>query len=172
MQISQWTADDLRAEIEPLTDILHACVHDGASVGFILPHPKSEARAFWVDIARSVAAADRVLFVATRHGRPVGTAQLVLATPANQPHRAEVSEVLVHPRARRQGVARALMHQLESYARSACKTLLTLDTRTGDMAEPLYQSLGFQTAGIIPGYCLAPDGEKRDSTSYMFKQLS
>ncbi|MBA84876.1 GNAT family N-acetyltransferase [Thalassobius sp. S69A] len=172
MQISQWTANDLRTEIEALTEILYACVYQGASVGFILPHPKSEARAFWSDIATAVGAGDRALFVATQNGRPVGTAQLVLATPANQPHRAEVSKVLVHPQARRQGVARALMHHLETYARAAEKTLLTLDTRTGDMAEPLYLSLGFQKAGVIPGYCLAPSGQIFDSTSYMYKQLS
>lgn len=172
MQITQWTADDLTARLDALTDILHACVHAGASVGFILPHPRSESRAFWQGtILPAVRAGDRALFVATQNGQPVGTAQLIMGTPANQPHRAEVSKVLVHPDARRQGIARALMQRLETHARDHGKTLLTLDTRTGDSAEPLYQQQGFSTAGVIPGFCLDIDGRRLDSTTYMYKAL-
>lgn len=172
MQITRWTADDLSANLDLLAEILHACVHAGASVGFILPHPMTEARAFWRDtVLPAVASGDRALFVALAGGRPVGTGQLVMATPANQPHRAEVSKLLVHPATRRQGTARALMQALEHHARSNAKTLLTLDTRTGDDAEPLYLSLGFSAAGVIPGYCLDPDGQKLDATTYMYKTL-
>jgi len=171
MQITQWTANDLTAHLDAMASILHACVHTGASVGFILPHPMDEARAFWAQTTRAIAAGDRTLFVALERERPIGTAQLVMGTPANQPHRAEVSKVLVHPDARRKGVARALMNALEAHARSQSKSLLTLDTRTGDMAQPLYQSLGFTAAGTIPGFCLDPDGKSLDSTTYMYKQL-
>jgi ribosomal protein S18 acetylase RimI-like enzyme len=92
--------------------------------------------------------------------------------PANQPHRAEVSKLLVHPEYRRRGLARRMMLELEGRAGKFRKTLLTLDTRTGDAAEPLYASLGFQTTGIIPGYCLDPDATGRlDATTIMYKQL-
>ncbi|THD72063.1 GNAT family N-acetyltransferase [Thalassobius vesicularis] len=172
MQITRWTADDLTAHRDALAEILHACVHAGASVGFVLPHPMTEARAFWDNLKQPIKAGERALFVATQDNRPVGTAQLVMATPANQPHRAEVSKVLVHPDARRQGIARALMQTLETHARAHGKTLLTLDTRTGDVAEPLYTALGFQTAGVIPGYCLSPDHRTLDATTYMYKSLA
>lgn len=172
MQITQWTAADLSAHLDAMTDLLHACVHAGASIGFILPHPRDEARAFWqTAILPAVTAGDRALFVATADGALLGSAQLIMATPANQPHRAEVSKVLVHPDARRRGIARALMRQLEAHARAHGKTLLTLDTRTGDMAEPLYLSEGFKAAGVIPGYCLSHDRKSLDSTTYMYKSL-
>lgn len=171
MQIAQWTAEDLTTHLDAMASILHSCVHAGASVGFILPHPMDEARGFWTQTTQAIATGERVLFVALEDDRPIGTAQLVMGTPANQPHRAEVSKVLVHPNARRQGVARALMQALEAHARSHGKSLLTLDTRTGDMAQPLYQSLGFTAAGTIPGFCLDPDGETLDSTTYMYKHL-
>lgn len=173
MPITQWTADDLTAHLDALTDILHACVHAGASIGFILPHPRAEARAFWQNtILPAIRTGDRALFVATQNGQPVATAQLIMATPANQPHRAEVSKVLVHPDARRQGLARALMQALEAHARTHGKTLLTLDTRTGDHAEPLYRQQGFTAAGVIPGFCLDIDGRRLDSTTYMYKSLA
>ncbi len=172
MQIDHWTADDLSANLEPLASILHACVHAGASVGFIRPHPLPEARAFWRGtILPAVRSGDRALFVASVGGQPVGAVQLVMATPANQPHRAEISKLLVHPDARRRGIARALMQATERFARDRGKSLLTLDTRTGDSAEPLYLSLGFTAAGVIPGYCLDPDGQRLDATTYMFKTL-
>lgn len=173
MHITQWTADDLTTHLDAMTGLLHACVHAGASVGFVLPHPESEARAFWLHtIAPALRSGDRALFVAQDKDRPLGTAQLVLATPANQPHRAEVSKVLVHPDARRRGIARALMQYLEPQARARNRSLLTLDTRTGDMAQALYLQQGFRNVGDIPGYCLSPDGTRLDSTTYMYKTLS
>lgn len=173
MQIIQWTAADLSAHLDAMTDLLQACVHAGASIGFVLPHPRDEARAFWqTTILPAVATGDRALFVAIASDKVLGSAQLIMATPANQPHRAEVSKVLVHPDTRRQGIARALLRQLETHARDNGKTLLTLDTRTGDMAEPLYQSEGYIAAGIIPGYCLSHDHQTWDSTTYMYKSLT
>ncbi|MCT8161586.1 GNAT family N-acetyltransferase [Pseudoruegeria sp. SHC-113] len=157
---------------EALAEVLWACVQDHASVGFILPFMRNEALAFFTGtIAPAVASGGRVLFVARDSSRVLGTVQLVVDTPANQPHRAEISKLLVHPKARRRGVARALMAAAEAEARTRGKGLLTLDTRTGDSAEPLYASLGFQVAGVIPGYCRAPESERLDGTTYMYKAL-
>ena len=97
--------------------------------------------------------------------------QLILALPPNQPHRCEVAKMMVHPVARRKGVGRALMAALETEARAAGKTLITLDTKTGDKAEPLYKAAGFRTAGIIPGFALDPDGAAMHATTYMYKAL-
>src|SRR5690606_24860878 len=137
--------------------LLHTCVHHGASVGFIVPFSAADGEAYW---RRKVLAGLRdgglLLLVATRDGRIVGTVQLDIDTPANQPHRAEVRKLLVHPDARRQGIARALMVEVEARAIAMGRSLLTLDTRTGDAAEPLYTALGFETAGVYPGYCLDP----------------
>jgi ribosomal protein S18 acetylase RimI-like enzyme len=97
--------------------------------------------------------------------------QLDFDTPPNQPHRAEVRKLLVRPDFRRQGIGRTLMAEVEKRAAELKRNLLTLDTRTGDSAEPLYASLGYRTVGIIPGYCLDPFNTKLDSTTVMYKAL-
>jgi len=163
---------DLDQRLGDLAAILHACVLDGASVGFVLPFAPAEAAAFFRDKVRPrLAAGERLLLAAEIDGRLAATVQLGLDTPANQPHRAEVAKLLVHPRARRRGLARALMGRLEAEARARGRSLLTLDTRTGDMAEPLYLSLGFQPAGVIPGYCRDAGSSRLDATTIMWKTL-
>jgi ribosomal protein S18 acetylase RimI-like enzyme len=103
-------------------------------------------------------------------GRVLGTVQLVLDMPQNGQHRAEIAKLMVAPDARRRGIARSLMQWAEDVCRAEQRSLIVLDTRTGDAAEPLYLSLGFQLAGIIPAYAMSDTGTL-DSTSIMFKQL-
>lgn len=159
----------------PLTElagILHASVHQGASVGFVLPFSIDDAAAFWSErVLPGVKAGERVLLLASINGRVVATAQVIWAPYPNQSHRADVAKLLVHPEARRRGLARALMLAAEDVVRRGGRSLITLDTRTGDDAEPLYVSLGYQTAGIIPGYAIAPEGGRLDATTVMYKQL-
>lgn len=152
--------------------LLHACVHDGASLGFILPHPPAQAEAFWsAKVLPAMREGTRTVLVVRRDGRIVGTVQLDCDTPPNQPHRAEVRKLLVHPLHRRGGIGRALMLELEQRARALRRRLLTLDTRTGDQAEPLYAALGYQRAGVIPEFCLDVAGQRVDSTTIMYKLL-
>jgi ribosomal protein S18 acetylase RimI-like enzyme len=170
--ISTLSADDTARHQGELGALLHACVHAGASIGFILPFAAGEAEAFWHDrVLPGVRGGSRVLWVAQQAGRIVGSVQLGYDTLPNQPHRADVSKLLVHPDCRRRGIARALMAALERRAGELGRTLLTLDTRTGDTAEPLYTSLGYRTAGVIPGYCLDPFEPRLDSTTVMYKTL-
>jgi len=170
--LSVLPADEIARRVRELGALLHACVHDGASIGFVLPFTEDDAAAFWsAGVLPAVRAGARVLLVAQDGGRIAGSVQLGCATPPNQPHRAEVSKLLVHPRLRRRGIARALMAGLERLAAQRGRSLITLDTRTGDAAEPLYASLGYKTAGVIPGYCRAPAGDRLDSTTIMYKTL-
>lgn len=164
---------DVSETLADLTGILHACVHAGASVGFILPFTPQTATAYWSDqVFPLVRTGDRVLFTARYRGDIVGTAQLGLGLPPNQPHRADVLKLLVHPDRRRLGIARALMQVLISRARALEKSLLVLDTRSGDPSQRLYESLGFQVAGEIPGFCRNPAHETFEPTTYLFKPLT
>src|SRR3954447_24670200 len=141
---------DVDRDLESLAEVLHAAVHSGASVGFVLPFPTDEALGFWRDrVLPGVRSGARRLWLMKVGDRIVGTVQLVLDTMPNQRHRAEVAKLLVHPDARRMGIGRALMQAAEDAARADQRTLLTLDTRTGDLAEPLYRSLGYIAAGVI-----------------------
>ena len=159
--------------LEALTDILHATVQAGASNGFVLPFEKTDARKFWVSkVAPGVADGGRVLLVAEKAGKIVGTVQLIVDMPPNQTHRADVAKLMVHPSARRQGIGIALMHELERFALSSGRWLLVLDTKTGDAAEPLYLSLGYQIAGRIPDFARDPDKPVLQPTTILYKRLA
>ncbi len=170
--ISLFTADDLAGHIRDLGALLHACVHAGASISFVLPFTTDDGEAFWRNtVLPAVRDGTRVLLVSRTSGRIAGAVQLDCDTPPNQPHRAEVRKLLVHPAVRRQGIARALMADLERIARQRGRSLLTLDTRTGDTAEPLYASLGYKTVGVIPGFSRDPREDRLDATTIMYKAL-
>src|SRR5438874_4664841 len=154
------------AQIDGLADVLIDCVEGGASVSFMHPLPRDRAVAFWRRVAHGVAVGERALLVAEDAQGLCGTVQLVLDQPENQPHRADLSKMLVHRRARRQGLGTALMRAAETTARECGKTLLVLDAVTGGDAERLYQRLGWVRVGVIPGYALMPQGGLCDTTVY------
>lgn len=162
MNTPPWTLRRLQAvtdaQISELAGVLVDCVEGDASVSFMHPLSREHAQAFWRGVAEGVAAGERALLVAEDAQGICGTVQLVLAQPENQPHRADLAKMLVHRRVRRQGLGEALMRAAESMARDCGKTLLVLDTVTGDSGERLYQRLGWQRVGVIPGYALLPRG--------------
>ena len=157
--------------VGPLARILHACVHEGASIGFVMPFDLSEARAYWLDrVAPPHAAGARLVLIATVRGDIAGTAQLDLDSAPSKRHHAEVSKVLVDPGFRRAGVGRALMVEIERRAVEEGRWLLTLDT-AGDAAEALYRSLGYGLAGAIPQYARDAFTDRYDATRIMYKDL-
>jgi GNAT superfamily N-acetyltransferase len=165
--IRRATAED----VEALTALLLAVVAAGASVGFMHPLSHARAAAFWQAVLASAQRQERIVLVAIdQDARLLGTIQLVLDLPDNQPHRADVAKMQVHPDARRRGVATALLRALEAAAREADRTVLVLDTATGSPAEQLYARNGWQRVGAIPGYALWPDGRPCSSTVF-YKRL-
>jgi ribosomal protein S18 acetylase RimI-like enzyme len=166
IEIRRLAASEIREHLDGLASVLHACVAGGASVGYMAPFSHEQARTAFEGFAAEVEEARRLLLAAFSAGALVGTAQVVLALPPNQPHRAEIARVLVHPSARRRGIARMLMAAAESEARAEGRTLLVLDAVTGGDAARLYDALGWTTVGVIPGYALYPDGRPCDTTVF------
>ncbi len=164
---------EAREQVGALADILIDCVHGGASVGFMAPLSRERAEAFWRGVAEGVAAGERILLVAQDRptGHLVGTVQVVLKQPENQPHRADITKMQVHRRARKQGIGAALMLAAEEAARTAGKSVLVLDTVTGSDAERLYQRVGWTRVGVIPNYALWPEGGFC-STTVFYKQIA
>lgn len=161
-----------RQEIQGLSEVLIDCVEGGASVSFLLPLAQAKADAFWQATAASALKGERVVIVALDSaGAIVGTVQVILAQPENQPHRGDVAKMLVHRRARRNGVGAALLAAAEQAAVRAGKTLLVLDTVTGSEGERLYLRQGWQRCGEIPDYALWPDG-RPCATTIFFKSLA
>lgn len=153
-------------DVEELAAVLIDCVEGGASVSFMHPLTHAKACGFWRALADDVAAGRKLLYAAVEAERIIGTVQVNLAQPENQPHRADIAKMLVHRRARRRGVGAKLMHAAQAGAREAGKTLLVLDTATGGDAERLYARLGWMRVGDVPGYALWPDGRPCSTTFY------
>lgn len=151
------------AQIDALAEVLIDCVAGGASVSFMHPLSRAAARRFWRNAVAAAARGQRVLLVAEDEQGICGTVQVILAQPENQPHRADIAKMLVHRRARRQGLGAALMRAAEQAARTAGKSLLVLDTAS-DTALRLYLRLGWAHCGRIPGYALLPQGGYCDTT--------
>lgn len=163
-------------QIEQLAALLVAVVHGGASVGFMAPLSMEKARRFWQDIDAAVQRGERALLLAELsdadgNARVVGTVQLILDQPENQPHRADLAKMQVAPEMQRQGLGAALMQAAEDTARACGKTVLVLDTVTGSAGDRLYSRMGWQRVGEVPRYALWPDG-RPCPTTYFHKQLT
>lgn len=166
IEVRRLAGAELEEHLDELAAVLADCVDGGASVGYLAPFSPARARAELEGMAAEVGRGRRLLLAAFDGGRVVGTVQVILALPPNQPHRGEIAKLLVHRSARRRGVARLLMERAESEASAEGKTLLVLDTVTGDPAERLYERLGWTRVGVIPGYALYPDGRPCDTTVF------
>jgi GNAT superfamily N-acetyltransferase len=166
LDVRRLSAAEAREQLDALARVLADCVAGGASVGYLAPFSQAEARAVYEDYVRDAERGRRIILGAFLDGELVGTAQLVLAVPPNQPHRADVARVLVHRSARRRGIAQRLMEHLEREARAEGKSLLVLDAVTGGDAARLYERTGWNTVGVIPGYALYPDGRLCDTTVF------
>jgi GNAT superfamily N-acetyltransferase len=156
--------------LDELATVLADCVEGGASVSFMSPFPHAEALAFFRKVASSVAAGDTVLLAAQLDGKIVGTVQLGLDTPPNQPHRADIKKLLVHRDARGHGIGAALMVRVEEEAQRHGRWLLVLDTVPGESGYRVYSRAGWNQTGIIPDYALFPDGRLCD-TAVFWKRL-
>ena len=171
MTVRRINAVEANACIEALADVLIDCVEGGASVSFMLPLSREKAVAFWRGVAEGVARHERVLLVAEDHkGHIIGTVQMIVAQPDNQPHRGDIAKMLVHRKARRRGIAQRMLEAIDAVAREEGKSVLVLDTVTGGDAERLYERAGWQRVGNVPKFALMPNGDFC-STTYFFKHV-
>ncbi len=165
-EIRRLSSVEIHDQLEALAGVLADCVAGGASVSYLAPFSHEQARSAFEAVAAEVEQGRRLLLAAFAGGSLVGTVQVILALPPNQPHRAEIAKLLVHRSARRRGMAQLLMERAEVEARAEGKTLLVLDTVTGDSGERVYERLGWTRVGVIPGYALYPDGRPCDTTVF------
>ena len=166
IEIRRLGSTELDEQLDALAAVLHDCVAAGASVSYMWPFSHEDARAAFVGWAAEAEQGRRLVLAAFDGGELVGTVQVILALPPNQPHRGEIAKLLVHRSARRRGIAQLLMERAEVEARTEGKTVLVLDAVTGDDAERLYTRLGWNKVGVIPRYALYPDGRPCDTTFF------
>ncbi len=170
VEIRRLEGHELLEQLDGLASVLEDCVAGGASVSYMAPFSLEDAREAFCAFSAEAEEGRRLIVAAFDGERVVGTVQVVHAVPPNQPHRADIAKLLVRRDARRRGIAERLMAVAEMEARAAGKTLLVLDTVTGDAAERLYERLGWTRVGVIPGYALYPDG-RPCATTVFFKEL-
>jgi ribosomal protein S18 acetylase RimI-like enzyme len=152
--------------INQLSDLLIKVVDDGASVGFLPPMKRSDARGYWETVLEPKV----ILFIAEIDGEVAGSVQLHICTKENGSHRAEIAKLMTNPGFRRKGIGRLLMEKAEERAVEERRSLLVLDTREGDPSNLLYQSIGYVEAGKIPGYAKSSNGEY-DATVFYYKKI-
>jgi ribosomal protein S18 acetylase RimI-like enzyme len=166
VEIRRLGGANLEEHLDRLAAVLEDCVVGGASVGYMWPFSHADARDAFKGFAAEVAQGRRLLLAAFDEGELVGTVQVILAVPPNQPHRGEITKLLVKRAARGRGIAQALMERAEDEARAEGKSLLVLDAVTDGDAARLYDRLGWTTVGVIPNYALFPDGRPCDTTVF------
>lgn len=156
---------------DDLVALLVDAVEGGASVNFVWPMSVAKAQSWWDGALASHARGERVIFVAEQAGRLDGTVQLILAPQENQSYRADIGKMLVHRRAREQGIGAALLRAAEAEALRQGRDLLTLDTETGSAGERLYAREGWTKFGEVPGFAFQADGRQRVGASFFYKDL-
>jgi len=166
IEVRRLASDEVDEQLDALAGVLFDCVAGGASVSYMAPFPYEDARAAFEGFVAEAKHGRRLILAAFADGDLVGTVQVILELPPNQPHRAEIAKLLVHRSARGRGIAQLLMEHAEAEARAEGKTLLVLDAVTGGDAARLYDRLGWTTVGVIPGYALYPDGRPCDTTVF------
>ncbi len=169
IEVRRLEVTELRAQLDALAAVLHDCVAGGASVSYMAPFSQEQARSAFEGFAAEAEQGRRLIVAAFADGELVGTVQVILAVPPNQPHRGEIAKLLVHRSARRRGIAELLMERAEAEARAEGKSLLVLDAVTEGDAARLYARLGWTTVGVIPDYALYPDGRLCDTTVFWKK---
>ena len=158
MQIRKVSEPLSSPELDDLTSLLVGAVENGASLGFLKPLEEARARTYWEGVCQAVQHGDKALLVAEIGEAILGTVQVVLDMPQNQPHRGEVSKMIVHSKVRQVGLGTRLLDSAEEWARYAGKSLLVLDTQTGSAAEHLYRKAGYNPLPPLPDYALTPGG--------------
>jgi GNAT superfamily N-acetyltransferase len=168
--IEQLTHPVPESDLRDLALLLIDAVDSGAAVSFLAPLPLEVAREWW---QKTLAGAHpkAVVLVARDASGIIGSVQLHPAWAPNQPHRADIAKLLVHRRARGNGLGRALMLAIEQAALESGFTLLTLDAKRGGVADHLYQRLGWQCVGIIPRFALDTDGRALHDDVIFYKHL-
>lgn len=171
IELETLTPESLDCNLTELGTLLSVCVAAGAGIGFVLPFSPGDGTAFWAGtVLPAIAAGGRDAVIAKAEGRIVGSVQLDCDTPANQPHRADVTKLIVHPDFRSRGIGRALMMEILKLAERRNRRLVTLDTAS-DHAESLYASLGFERVGVIPGYAFDPPKHRYEDTIIMYRAI-
>jgi len=171
---SQFTITTLANEpqvVLALADILMEVVANGGSVSFMHPLSPEVATAFWETSLAAAARGERLVLGALADGKIIGTVTLLLDSPPNQPHRAEIAKMMTRLSHRGQGVARSLLLVAEGLALDHGRTLLTLDTAAEEGAAGFYEKLGYQKGGLIPDYALKPHGGLTGTVIYYKRML-
>lgn len=150
MKIVMLNAATLPVYRDELAQLLVEANNLGGSAGFPYTMEKKDAEDSFNDLRPALSQNERLLWIARDEQGVIGTVQLDLTHPTDSPHEAEISTLLVCARARRRGVGRLLMRELENTAQDLRCTVLSSDMQSGSEAEAFYRAQGYRCAALKP----------------------
>lgn len=170
MRIVQLNAATLPVYCHELASVLLDAINSGASVGYQQQLTQEEAeRTFW-QMRPELDNATRLLWIARDEQGVQATVSLLLNRQPDALNRAEVKSLLVHRRARRTGIGRKLVGELEHAALRHHRGLIYLDAQARSPAESFWRGLNYRILGELPDYACSPDGYYRPAVIY-YKRL-
>jgi hypothetical protein len=147
VEVRRLGADEVRAEFDRLAAVLVDCVEGGASVSYLAPFSHEQARAAFEAVAADVEQGRRLVVAAYSDAELVGTVQVFLATPPNQPHRGEIAKLLVRRSARGAGSpsgswSARKRRRGRKARRCSCSTRSTATTPSGSTSDSVGRASG------------------------------
>jgi GNAT superfamily N-acetyltransferase len=146
--------------LKSITDIHISCILTDATIAtFTPPLHHTKIQNWWQERSAAVSRGTSTIFlafapwaeelhVAGAEKHLAGFVYLDVAGWESGPYRGEVQKLLVSPKYRNRGVARALMGALEGYAKAREVWLMMLSTESGSPAESVYLKFGYTSVSF------------------------
>ena len=139
-------------DLDDLCEATESAITEGGGFGWLTPPPRQVLENYWKGV---LLVPERRLVVGRLDGVIAGSAQLSRAPRNNeaQAFAGTLTSAFVAPWARRRGIGRGIVLEIESLAREIGLAVLNLDLRdTQRAAIRLYESLGYARWGTHPVY--------------------
>jgi ribosomal protein S18 acetylase RimI-like enzyme len=149
----RWLAEAEQSTYRAVHRVVAGVLEQGGAVGWLGVPSFAETVGWLGGVLLAVAAGQARLAVVEHGGRIEALGRWVRYDKPVVAVNADVQQVMVHPAARRRGLARLLVTALVEDAAGAGVETLTLDVRGNNHAAmALYESLGFEVCGRLPDF--------------------
>ncbi|MFC0407996.1 GNAT family N-acetyltransferase [Roseomonas elaeocarpi] len=123
--------------------------------------PAERTKEYWRKVSSDAAVGKCLLLAAWLDGQMMGTIQIRLAQTAQTRHRAELTDLLIHPSAGARGLDVALIQRAEQAARGIGRQLISARILEDSKLQSLFLGGDWTLGGRLPDYVRDGPGEGR-----------